>query len=97
MPPERVLQAHVEFYYLSSSEPRNETPDKFWNRKGKTWSDEVDHFVSKKSALESDLAHTVSADDSPEVKLRKIYARVQKIRNLSKRTPSPTKKKSRTS
>jgi hypothetical protein len=83
MPPERVLQAHVDFYYLSSSEPRNETPDKFWNRKGKTWSDEVDHFVSKKSALESDLAHTVSADDSPEVKLRKIYARVQKIRNLS--------------
>ena len=25
----------------------------------------------------------MSADDSPEVKLRKIYARVQKIRNLS--------------
>jgi hypothetical protein len=83
MPPERVLQARVDFYYLSSSDPKNETPDKFWNRKGKAWSDELDHFVNKKSALESDLAHTVSADDSPEVKLRKIYARVQKIRNLS--------------
>src|SRR5208283_2151733 len=72
-----------DFYYVSATDPKNETPDKFWNRKGKAWSDEVDHFVNKKSALESDLAHTVSADDSPEVKLRKIYARVQKIRNLS--------------
>ena len=50
---------------------------------GKSWSDEVDHFVNKKSALEADVAHTVSGDDSPDVKLRKIYARVQKIRNLS--------------
>ena len=30
------------------------------------------------------MAHTVNADDPPDVKLRKIYARVQKIRNLSK-------------
>jgi hypothetical protein len=83
MPPERMLQAHVDFYYANPSDPQNETPDKFWNRKGKAWSDEVDRFINKKSALESDLAHTVNADDTPEVKLRKIYARVQKIRNLS--------------
>jgi hypothetical protein len=83
MPPERALQAHVDFYYVNPLDPRNETPEKFWNRKGKAWSDEVDRFVSKKGALESELAHTVSADDPPEVKLRKIYARVQKIRNLS--------------
>jgi hypothetical protein len=83
MPPERMLQAHVDFYYANPSDPQNETPDKFWNRRGKAWSDDVDHFINKKSALEGDLAHTVSADDTPEVKLRKIYARVQKIRNLS--------------
>jgi hypothetical protein len=83
MPPERMLQAHVDFYYANPSDPQNETPDKFWNRKGKAWSDDVDHFINKKSALEADLSHTVSPDDAPEVKLRKIYARVQKIRNLS--------------
>ncbi len=83
MPPERMLQVHVDFYYVNPLDPRNETPEKFWNRKGKAWSDEVDRFVSKKGALESELGHTVSADDPPEVKLRKIYARVQKIRNLS--------------
>jgi len=30
-----------------------------------------------------DLSRTISADDPPEVKLGKIYARVQKLRNLS--------------
>ena len=83
MPPEGVLQVHVDFYYVSVSEPQNETPETFWNRKGKAWSEEVDRFGNKKGALESDLAHTINADDPPEVKLRKIYARVQKIRNLS--------------
>src|SRR5580658_3148326 len=83
MPPEGVLQVHVDFYYVSVSKPQNETPETFWNRKGKAWSEEVDRFGNKKGALESDLAHTINADDPPEVKLRKIYARVQKIRNLS--------------
>ena len=83
MPPERALQAHVDFYYVNASDPQNETSEKFWNRKGKAWSEEVDRFINKKGALESDLSRTVSADDAPETKLRKIYARVQKIRNLS--------------
>ena len=83
MPPADALQAHVDFYYVNSNAPQNETPDKFWNRIGKSMSDDVDHFVNKKSALEADVAHTVSGDDAPDVKLRKIYARVQKIRNLS--------------
>ncbi len=43
---------------------------------------QVDHFGSKKGALERELSQTVAPSDSPEVKLQKIYARVQKIRNL---------------
>jgi Domain of Unknown Function with PDB structure (DUF3857) len=83
MPPDRVLQVHVDFYYVNPSDPQKETQQSFWNRKGKTWSDEVDRFVNKKGVLEADLSHTVNADDLPDVKVRKIYARVQKIRNLS--------------
>jgi Domain of Unknown Function with PDB structure (DUF3857) len=83
MPPERALQVRVDFYYKSLSDPQNETQPQFWNRKGKQWAEELDHFVNKKSALESDLSRTVAPADSPEEKLRKIYARVQKIRNLS--------------
>ena len=83
MPPERSLQTRVDFYYKSLSDPANETQPQFWNRQGKQWSEELDHFVGKKSALESDLSHTVAPTDTPEQKLRKMYARVQKIRNLS--------------
>jgi len=83
MPPERVLQVHVDFYYVNPTDPQKETQAAFWNRKGKAWSEEVDRFINKKGALEADLSQTVKADDPPDVKVRKIYARVQKIRNLS--------------
>ncbi len=82
MPPTRTLQAQVGFYYVAANTPENETPEQFWSRTGKAYSDVIDQFVNKKGALDSDLAHTVSAADLPEVKLRKIYARVQKIREL---------------
>jgi Domain of Unknown Function with PDB structure (DUF3857) len=83
MPPERALQARVEFFYRIKGEPVGETTEQFWNRMGKRWSDELDKFLSKKSVLEGELSQTVAAGDSPEVKLRKIYARAQKIRDLS--------------
>jgi Domain of Unknown Function with PDB structure (DUF3857) len=93
MPPERVLQVHVDFYYVNATDPQKEAPAAFWNRKGKAWSEEVDHFVNKKNALEADLSQTVKADDSPDVKVRKIYARVQKIRNLNMEDEKSEKEK----
>jgi hypothetical protein len=83
MPPETSLQARVEFFYADADAPYQETVDNFWNRIGKKWSGEIDAFVNKKGALEKDLSQTVSATDPPEVRLRKIYLRVQKLRNLS--------------
>jgi hypothetical protein len=83
MPPKRTLEGRVDFFYKNRNDPDKETPEHFWKRTAKTWSDEVDRFVNKKSALESDLAQTIDANDSPEAKLRKIYARVEKLRNLS--------------
>jgi len=83
MPPARSLQARVEFFYRDKGEPAGETTEQFWNRTGKKWSDEVDKFVNKRSALEGDVSQTVAASDAPEVKLQKIHARVQKIRDLS--------------
>ena len=82
MPPARSLEARVEFFYRNRSEPTGETAEQFWNRTAKKSSDELDKFVNKGSALEHDLSQTVDAGDTPEVKLQKIYARVQKIRNL---------------
>jgi hypothetical protein len=83
MPPENVLHARVEFFYRNAHEPVNETPEDYWSRKGKQWSDSLDQFINKKDILINDLRSVISPDDSPEVKLQKIYVRVQKIRNLS--------------
>jgi hypothetical protein len=83
MPPIRALDARVEFYYRPAGEPVGETTEQFWNRTGQRWSDELDKFLNKKVVIQGDLAATVAPGDPPEIKLRKIYARVQKIRDLS--------------
>jgi hypothetical protein len=82
-PPENVLSTRVEFFYRSAQEPLSETPEDYWGRRGKQWSDSLDQFINKRDILINDLRNVISPDDSPEVKLQKIYARVQKIRNLS--------------
>ena len=83
MPPVRALQARVEFFYRAKGEPVGETTEQFWNRMGKKWSDELDKFLNKKSVLDGELSQVAAASDPPEAKLQKIYARAQKIRDLS--------------
>jgi hypothetical protein len=81
MLPRPVLEARLEFFYRQSDEPSNEPPDHYWKRMGKKWNDEFEHYINRKGALESELGQIISPNDSTETKLRKIYARVQKIRN----------------
>ncbi|MFZ0886229.1 MAG: DUF3857 domain-containing protein [Candidatus Acidiferrales bacterium] len=83
MPPLETIESRVEFYHLDEGSPSNETQDHFWARTEKKWNDDLEHFINKKSALEQELSRIVSPSDSPEVKLRKIYARVQQMRDLN--------------
>jgi hypothetical protein len=83
MPPLRTIQARVEFFHLDESAPINETPDHFWARTEKKWNDDLEHFINNKKVLDQEASRTVSPGDSPELKLRKIYARVQQIRDLN--------------
>lgn len=83
MPPVETIESRVEFYHLDEGSPSNETQDHFWARTEKKWNDELEHFINKKSALEQEVSRIVSPSDSPEVKLRKIYARVQQMRDLN--------------
>ena len=82
MPPRRSLESFVEWYYREEGGTDSEPPDRFWNREGKKWDGELDRFADKKKAMNEELSRILSAGDSPEEKLRKIYARVQKIRYL---------------
>jgi Domain of Unknown Function with PDB structure (DUF3857)/Domain of Unknown Function with PDB structure (DUF3858) len=84
MPPKAVLEPNVEFYYVMPGRPDpTDPPKKFWSHYAKTWDGEISHFTDKKDALNQELSKIVAVGDSPETKLRKIYARVERIRNLS--------------
>jgi len=82
MPSANLLRASVEFYYLNADAPVNETQDQYWKRIAKQWNEQVDRFVDKKKELAAEVAQDTAPTDSAEVKLRKLYARVLKIRNL---------------
>jgi hypothetical protein len=81
MPPQNELKSRVDFIYDEDLfEP---DPGKFWKRAGKRWNVSLENFVGKRKAMEQAVQQIVSASDSPEMKLRKIYDRVQQIRNTS--------------
>jgi hypothetical protein len=81
MPPENELKARVDFVY--SDQPFVQDVDKYWKKVGKELDGQVEGFVGKRKAMEEAVAQIVSPSDPPEVKLRKIYDRVQQMRNTS--------------
>jgi hypothetical protein len=81
MPPEGAVKFRVDFIY--SEDGFEKEPDKFWKKQGKKMNDAAEGFVNKRKAMEQAVAEIVSPGDSPDVKLQKIYARVQKIRNTT--------------
>ncbi len=81
MPPENELKSRVDFIY--SDEPPEKDANSFWRAVGKKRNGQLESFVGKRKAMEEAVAQIVSPSDPPEVKLRKIYDRVQQIRNTS--------------
>ena len=82
MPPEAAVKYRVDFIY-SSEGTIEKDPAKFWKDYSKKQYGSVEEFVNKKKAMEQAVAQMIGASDSPEVKLQKIYARVQQLRNTS--------------
>jgi uncharacterized protein DUF3857 len=81
MPPENELKSRVNFTYSDESVERD--PAVFWKKRGKKLNDGLESFIGKRKAMEQAVAQIVSPGDAPEVKLQKIYARVQQLRNTS--------------
>ena len=81
MPPENEIKYRIEFIYTQENDEKD--PEKFWRKEGKKFNDRVENFAGKRKAMEQALGQIVSANDPPETKLQKIYARVQQIRNLT--------------
>lgn len=81
MPPENELKARVDFIY--SSEPFEMDFNKFWKKVGKKRNDQMESFVGRRGAIDQALSQIVAPSDPPDVKLHKIYARVQQLHNTS--------------
>lgn len=81
MPPQNELKYRVDFVYTEGAQEKE--PDKFWKKEGKRLNDRVESFTGKRKAMEQALTEIVTPNDTPEIKLEKIYAKVQKLRNTS--------------
>lgn len=80
MPPEDEVTARVLFYYTTHA---LETPDQFWKRIGKELYEDSEDFIGRHKGVQEEAAAMYGAADPPEARLRKLYARVQQMRNLS--------------
>jgi hypothetical protein len=92
MPPQNELKARVDFVYSEDSEMQ---ADKFWKKEAKKANGEVESFIGKRKAMEQAVAQIVSPGDTPEVKLQKIYARVQQLRNTAYEVETTEQEKKR--
>jgi hypothetical protein len=93
MPPQNELKYRVDFAYSEDSAEKE--PDKFWKKEGKKLNEKVESFTGKRKAMEQAVAEIVGPNDAPEVKLEKIYARVQKVRNTSWETEKTAQEQKR--
>jgi Domain of Unknown Function with PDB structure (DUF3857)/Transglutaminase-like superfamily len=80
-PPENELKSRVDFVYQSGTAESD--PEIFWKRTAKAWNDYLELFLKKHKAVDEAAGRMFAPSDPPEEKLRKIYARVQSLRNTS--------------
>ena len=78
--PADVLKMRVNFYYGTDKTTK---PQEFWKSEGKYWSKYVDKFAGHSGRVAAAVSHTVNPTDTADQKARKIYAYVQKIKNLT--------------
>src|SRR5258708_29243324 len=81
MPPPNELRSRVDFIYEEGLAEKDQ--DSFWKKYGKQRNGQLESFIGKRKAMEQAVAQIVSPNDSQDVKMRKIYERVQQIRNTS--------------
>ncbi len=78
-PPEKNMEARVMLFYLV----RYYSDEGFWIDQARREGHELQKFLAPSSAIKQEAARLTAGVADPEEQLRKLYARVQKIRYLS--------------
>lgn len=77
--PDTQLKARVDLYYTTGKTD----PDEFWKQEGKDWAKTIEDFIGDRSGIKKAALAITNGAATPEEKLRRIYAKVQSLRNLS--------------
>src|SRR5260370_22176625 len=72
-PPEDNVKLRIDLYYSFGFYG----PEGYWMGVGKRKAEQYDSFLGKSKGIEKEAARLISANDSREAKMRKIYTRVQ--------------------
>jgi hypothetical protein len=73
------VKPEVQFWYRSGTTD----PAAFWTKEAKEWADIIEPFIGNNGEVRAAATAAAGTAATPEEKLRKLYARVQQIRNLS--------------
>lgn len=90
MPPASLLKWRVYFYYQATLRP-----EEYWKNEGKFWKKDVEGFLGRSEGIDATVNRVISPSDTPEQKVRKIYAFVATLKNKS-RDPGFRKQKAYT-
>ncbi len=77
MPVKDMISSRVHFFYVLGWDGI------YWQSEGGRMFDEIEKFIGHSKRIAEVTGETIAANDPPELKLRKIYARVQQIRYVS--------------
>lgn len=77
-PPASSLKYRVNFYYRVGGKT-----DEYWKTEGKYWNKEVEGFINRNKGVAEAASQTTAPTDTPEQKVRKIYAYISNLENQS--------------
>jgi len=85
MLPEAETRPRVDFYYYNfyRGQYLGTDLDVAWVAIGRSLCGSLEKFFAKESGIAASVSAVVEPNDSPEVRLRKLYDRVQALRSLS--------------
>lgn len=83
MPPEDNFKPEVRFFYGGREIESSET---FWRDTGREWNEKAERFMGRRKEMEAAAAEIIGNETNARQKLRRLYARIQTIRNLSYET-----------
>jgi hypothetical protein len=78
-PPEGELKPEVAFYYTIGGIE----PEQFWTKQRESWSTSAEEYIGDRRGIKKAALEITGGAPPTDAVLRKIYTRVQQVRNLS--------------